>query len=72
MDALKDYYEESSDEVSSKKDEEYGNSIIQVITMADNATVVDTDIIALNGVIHAIDIVVWFGSCHIHCVWFFH
>jgi hypothetical protein len=58
MDALKDYYEESSDEVSSKKDEEYGNSIIQVITMADNATVVDTDIIALNGVIHAIDIVV--------------
>jgi uncharacterized surface protein with fasciclin (FAS1) repeats len=58
MDALKDFSEETSDEVSSKKDEEYGSSIIQVITVADNATVVDTDIIALNGVIHAIDTVV--------------
>jgi uncharacterized surface protein with fasciclin (FAS1) repeats len=58
MDALKDFSEESSAEVSSKEDEEYGSSIIQVITVADNATVVDTDIIALNGVIHAIDTVV--------------
>jgi hypothetical protein len=57
-DALKDFSEESSDEASSKEDEESGNSIIQVITVADNATVVDTDIIALNGVIHAINTVV--------------
>jgi hypothetical protein len=58
MDALRDFSGESSDEASSKEDEESGNSIIQVITVVDNATVVDTDIIALNGVIHAIDIVV--------------
>jgi uncharacterized surface protein with fasciclin (FAS1) repeats len=58
MDAPKDFSEESSDAASSKEDEESGNSIIQVFTEADNATVVDTDIIALNGVIHAIDTVV--------------
>jgi len=50
--------EDDSEEESAESSEEEDNEIIKVTTAAGTATVIDSDIIALNGVIHAIDTVV--------------
>jgi len=50
--------EDDSEEESAESSEEEDNEVIKVTTAAGTATVIDSDIIALNGVIHAIDTVV--------------
>jgi len=50
--------DKSSEEESAESSEEDDDEVIKVTTVAGTATVIDFDIIALNGVIHAIDTVV--------------
>jgi len=48
----------SSEEESDKSSEEEGDEVIKVTTSAGTATIIASDILATNGVIHAIDTVV--------------
>ena len=50
--------DDDSEEESAESSEEDDDEVIKVTTVAGTATVIDSDIIALNGVIHAIDTVV--------------
>ena len=50
--------EESAEESAESSEEEDDDEVVTVKTTAGSATVLAVDIIALNGVIHAIDTVV--------------